>query len=72
MTFYLVSVVPPDMVKKFGHWRSQAFLEYWCCLDYLGAIHFEMLPLTFNCIDSKGEAFLRLDKCPQVSLHHDY
>ena len=44
-TFYLVSGVPPDMVKKFGRWRSQAFLEYWRCLDYLGAIHIEMLPL---------------------------
>lgn len=44
-TFYLVSGVPPDMVKKFGRWRSQAFLEYWRCMDYLGAIHIEMLPL---------------------------
>jgi hypothetical protein len=44
-TFYLVSGVPPDMVKKYGRWRSQAFLEYWRCLDYLGAIHIEMLPL---------------------------
>jgi hypothetical protein len=44
-TFYLVSGVPPDMVKKFGRWRSQAFLEYWRCLDYLGAMHIEMLPL---------------------------
>jgi hypothetical protein len=44
-TFYLVSGVPPDMVKKFGRWRSQAFLEYWRCLDYLGAIHIERLPL---------------------------
>jgi hypothetical protein len=44
-TFYLVSGVPPDMVKKFGRWHSQAFLEYWRCLDYLGAIHIEMLPL---------------------------
>jgi hypothetical protein len=44
-TFYLISGVPPDMVKKFGRWRSQAFLEYWRCLDYLGAIHIEMLPL---------------------------
>ena len=44
-TFYLISGVPPDMVKKFGRWRSQAFLEYWRCLDYLGAIHLEMLPL---------------------------
>jgi hypothetical protein len=44
-TFYLVSRVPPDMVKKFGRWRSQAFLEYWRCLDYLGAIHIDMLPL---------------------------
>jgi hypothetical protein len=43
-TFYLVSGVPPDMVKKFGRWRSQAFLEYWRCLDYLGAMHIEMLP----------------------------
>jgi hypothetical protein len=45
ITFYLVSGVPPDMVKKFGRWRSHAFLEYWRCLDYLGAIHIEMLPL---------------------------
>ncbi|KAF8227796.1 hypothetical protein L208DRAFT_1294991 [Tricholoma matsutake] len=44
-TFYLVSGIPPDMVRKFGRWRSQAFLEYWCCLDYLGAIHIELLPL---------------------------
>ena len=44
-TFYLVSGVPPDMVKKFGRWHSQAFLEYWRCLDYLGAIHIDMLPL---------------------------
>ncbi|KAF8797647.1 hypothetical protein BYT27DRAFT_7228902 [Phlegmacium glaucopus] len=44
-TFYLVSGVPPDMVKKFGRWRSQAFLEYWRCLDYLGKIHLDMLPL---------------------------
>jgi hypothetical protein len=44
-TFYLVSGVPPDMVKKFGRWRSQAFLDYWRCLDYLGAIHIDMLPL---------------------------
>ena len=44
-TFYLVSGVPPDMVKNFGRWRSQAFLEYWRCLDYLGSIHIEMLPL---------------------------
>ena len=44
-TFYLVSGVPPDMVKKFGRWRSHAFLEYWQCMDYLGAIHIEMLPL---------------------------
>ncbi|KAF8797756.1 hypothetical protein BYT27DRAFT_7265499 [Phlegmacium glaucopus] len=44
-TFYLTSGVPPDVVKKFGRWRSQAFLEYWCCPDYLGAIYIEMLPL---------------------------
>jgi hypothetical protein len=44
-TFYLISGVPPDMVKKFGRWRSQAFLEYWRCLDYLGALHIDMLPL---------------------------
>ncbi|KAF8236902.1 hypothetical protein L208DRAFT_1250269 [Tricholoma matsutake] len=44
-TFYLVSGVPPDIVKKFGRWRSQAFLEYWRCLDSLGTIHIEMLPL---------------------------
>jgi hypothetical protein len=44
-TFYLVSGVPPDIVKKFGRWRSQAFLEYWRCLDHLGAIHIEMLQL---------------------------
>ncbi|KAF8803453.1 hypothetical protein BYT27DRAFT_7109867, partial [Phlegmacium glaucopus] len=44
-TFYLVLGVPPDMVKKFGRWQSQAFLEYWCCLDYLGKIHLDMLPL---------------------------
>jgi hypothetical protein len=44
-TFYLVSGVPPDMVKKFGRWRSNAFLDYWRCLDYLGALHLEMLPL---------------------------
>jgi hypothetical protein len=43
-TFYLVSGVPPDMVKKFGRWRSNAFLDYWRCLDYLGALHIEMLP----------------------------
>jgi hypothetical protein len=43
-TFYLVSGVPPDMVKKFGRWRSSAFLEYWRCLDYLGAMHISMLP----------------------------
>ena len=38
-TFYLISGVPPDMVKK--------FLEYWRYLDsdYLGAIHIEMAPL---------------------------
>ncbi|KAF8797784.1 hypothetical protein BYT27DRAFT_7265341 [Phlegmacium glaucopus] len=44
-TFYLVLGVPPDMVKKFGHWRSHAFLEYWRCMDYLGKIHLDMLPL---------------------------
>ncbi|KAF8229995.1 hypothetical protein L208DRAFT_1401199 [Tricholoma matsutake] len=44
-TFYLVLGVPPDLVKKFGRWQSQAFLEYWRCLDYLGAIHIEGLPL---------------------------
>ena len=44
-TFYLILGVPPDMVKKFGRWRSQAFLEYWRCLNYLGAIHIDMLPL---------------------------
>jgi hypothetical protein len=44
-TFYLISGVPPDMVKKFSCWRSHAFLEYWHCLDYLGALHIEMLPL---------------------------
>jgi hypothetical protein len=43
-TFYLVSGVPPDMVKKFGRWHSNAFLEYWHCLDYLGALHIKMLP----------------------------
>ncbi|KAF8814088.1 hypothetical protein BYT27DRAFT_7219930 [Phlegmacium glaucopus] len=37
--------VPPDMVKKFGRWRSHAFLEYWHCLDYLGGLHINMLPL---------------------------
>ncbi|KAF8226987.1 hypothetical protein L208DRAFT_1406135 [Tricholoma matsutake] len=47
-TFYLVSGVPPDMVKKFGRWRSQAFLEYWRCLDYLGAMHIEMLPTSLQ------------------------
>ncbi|KAF8222042.1 hypothetical protein L208DRAFT_1324579 [Tricholoma matsutake] len=44
-TFYLVSGVPPDMVRKFGHWQSQAFSEYWHCLDYLGAIHIKLLLL---------------------------
>ena len=47
-TFYLVSGVPPDMVKKFGRWHSQAFLEYWRCLDYLGAIHIEILPISLQ------------------------
>lgn len=47
-TFYLVLGVPPDMVKKFGRWRSQAFLEYWHCLDYLGAMHIEMLPTSLQ------------------------
>ncbi|KAF8231633.1 hypothetical protein L208DRAFT_1276133 [Tricholoma matsutake] len=47
-TFYLVLGVPPDMVKKFGGWRSQAFLEYWCCLDYLGTMHIEMLPTSLQ------------------------
>ncbi|KAF8232002.1 hypothetical protein L208DRAFT_1274329 [Tricholoma matsutake] len=28
-TFYLVSGVSPDIVKKFRRWHSQAFLEYW-------------------------------------------
>ncbi|KAF8235385.1 hypothetical protein L208DRAFT_1257247, partial [Tricholoma matsutake] len=45
-TFYLVAGVPPDMVKKCGCWRSQAFLEYWRCLNYLGAMHIEMLPIS--------------------------
>jgi hypothetical protein len=27
--FYLGSGVPPDVVKRFGRWRSHAFLEYW-------------------------------------------
>ena len=44
-TFYLISGVLPDMVKKFRCWHSQAFLEYWHCLDYLGALHIDMLPL---------------------------
>jgi hypothetical protein len=39
-TFYLVSGVSLDIVKKFRCWHSQAFLEYWCCLDYLGALHY--------------------------------
>ncbi|KAF8799939.1 hypothetical protein BYT27DRAFT_7263322 [Phlegmacium glaucopus] len=47
-TFYLVSGVPPDMVKRFGRWRSHAFLEYWRCLDYLGKIHIDMLPLNLQ------------------------
>ena len=44
-TFYLISGVPPNIVKKFGCWHSQVFLEYWHCLDYLRAIHIKMLPL---------------------------
>ncbi|KAF8797585.1 hypothetical protein BYT27DRAFT_7228942 [Phlegmacium glaucopus] len=44
-TFYLISGVPPNMVKKFGRWHSHAFLEYWHCLDYLGGLHIDMLPL---------------------------
>lgn len=44
-TFYLASGVPLDVVKKFGRWRSRAFLEYLHYLDYLGALHIEMLPL---------------------------
>ncbi|KAF8234654.1 hypothetical protein L208DRAFT_1547646 [Tricholoma matsutake] len=47
-TFYLVAGVPPDMVKKFGRWHLQAFLEYWHCLDYLGAMHIEMLPISLQ------------------------
>jgi hypothetical protein len=37
-TFYLVSGVEPHIIKKFGRWRSEAFLEYWRCLDQLGVI----------------------------------
>jgi hypothetical protein len=44
-TFYLVSGVLPNIVKKFGCWQYQAYLEYWRCLDYLGAMHINMLPL---------------------------
>ena len=47
-TLYLISGVLPDMVKKFGHWCSQAFLEYWCCLDYLRVLHIDMLPLNLK------------------------
>ncbi|KAF8231463.1 hypothetical protein L208DRAFT_1398928 [Tricholoma matsutake] len=34
--------------RKFGRWHSQAFLEYWRCLDYLGAMHIEMLPTSLQ------------------------
>ena len=58
-TFYLVSGVPPDMVKKFGRWRSQAFLEYWRCLDYLGAMHIELLPLKPQTHQKHSRSLLR-------------
>jgi hypothetical protein len=71
-TFYLVSGVPPDMVKKFGRWRSQVFLKYWWCLDYLGAIHIEMLPLNVKKQRWQTRSLLRLDRHLWVSLCHDY
>ncbi|KAF8224629.1 hypothetical protein L208DRAFT_1409871, partial [Tricholoma matsutake] len=46
-TFYLVLGVPPDMVKKFSCWHSQAFLEYWRCLDYL-------VPVCVGCLTVAG------------------
>lgn len=56
---------PPDTVKKFGWWCSQAFLEYWHCLNYLGAIHIEMLPLKPQTHQMHPrEAFLGLDYHP--------
>ena len=73
-TFYLVSGVPPDMVKKFGRWRSHAFLEYWRCLDCLGAMHINMLSLNVGREPNQGKrshpkAWLRLwvSRC----LHYD-
>ena len=63
---YLISGVPPDVVKKFGCWWSQAFLEYWRCLNYLSAIHIEMLLLKPH-LWSFPKAWLLW-----VSLHHNY
>ncbi len=40
-TFYLLQGVNPDVVKKLGRWKSDAFLRYWRSLDKLAVLHIE-------------------------------
>ena len=40
-TYYLLQGVNPDVVKKLGRWKSDAFLRYWRSLDKLAVIHIE-------------------------------
>lgn len=40
-THYLLHGVPPDVVKRFGRWKSDAFLRYWRSLDKLAASYLE-------------------------------
>jgi hypothetical protein len=47
-TEFLMSGVPPDIVKSMGHWSSDSFLHYWRLLEVVIPLHAELLHHTIS------------------------
>ncbi|KAG0704811.1 hypothetical protein DFH29DRAFT_981292 [Suillus ampliporus] len=63
-TEFLLSGVPPDVVKALSHWSSDAFLCYWHSLKLLAPLHIRNL-----IHDSQPEsAKIRFVHCPHLTL----
>ncbi|KIK75142.1 hypothetical protein PAXRUDRAFT_173673, partial [Paxillus rubicundulus Ve08.2h10] len=49
-TELLLQGISPDVVAQQGHWKSQAFLEYWCCIESILPLFISSSSSTSRCL----------------------
>ncbi|KIK95450.1 hypothetical protein PAXRUDRAFT_140624 [Paxillus rubicundulus Ve08.2h10] len=67
-TELLLQGVSPDVVAQQGRWKSQAFLEYWCCIESILPLFISSSSSTSCCL-ALDDIMLDFICCNQLTVH---